>query len=102
MCVGVLYFATSHLNVGDVLVEIRLHDDDLVAGLDEAHKGRQDALVRPRGDDDLGGRVKRAAKERRVGIRESLSQPQSSLRTGPSQLLSTPRPTKTPAGQMDG
>ena len=81
MCI--LHLATSHLNVGDVLVEIRLHDDDLVTGLDEAHEGRQDALVRPRGDDNLGGRIQRAAKERRVGIREGLSQPQSSLCTHP-------------------
>jgi len=46
--------AAGHLDVGDVLVEEGLEDDDLVALLEEAHEGREHALVGAGGDCDFG------------------------------------------------
>ncbi|KAB8345847.1 hypothetical protein FH972_022902 [Carpinus fangiana] len=61
--------AAGHLNVGDVLVEEGLEDNDLVAGLEEAHEGREHALVGASGDCDFGVGVDGAAKGGRVRSR---------------------------------
>lgn len=56
-------FAAGHLDVGDVLVEVWLEDYDLVALLEEAHEGREHALICAGGDCDFGVRVECSAEE---------------------------------------
>ena len=46
--------SAGHLDVRNVLVEEGLKDDDLVAGLEEAHEGGEHALVGARGDGHFG------------------------------------------------
>ena len=70
---------TRHLNVVDVLIEERLKDNDLVAGLDKAHEGREHALVCAGCDGDLFLRIQSTPKEGRVCVCQSLLQARSSL-----------------------
>ena len=60
-------FAARHLDVGDVLVEEGLEDDDLVALLDEAHESGEHAFVGAGGDGDVLVRVEVVVEEGLVG-----------------------------------
>jgi len=71
--------STSHLNIGNILIEERLHDNDLITFLNEAHQGAQNALICAGGDNNLGGGIELTTKEWRVGIRESLTQAETTL-----------------------
>ena len=63
----------------DLLIEEGLEDNDLVAGLDEAHEGREHTLICAGCDGDLLFRIQRTAEEGRVGIGEGFLQTRSSL-----------------------
>ena len=71
--------SSRHLNVVNVLIEERLKDNDLVAGLDEAHEGREHTLICAGCDGDLLFRIQSSAEEGRVGIGEGFLQTRSSL-----------------------
>jgi len=71
--------STSHLNVGNILIVERLHDNDLITCLNEGHKGAQNALICAGGDNNLGGGIELTTEEWRVGVRESLTQAETTL-----------------------
>ena len=60
--------AAGHFNVGDVLVEEGLEDNDLVARLEEAHEGGEHAFIGASGDGDFGLWVEGAVERGRVGF----------------------------------
>lgn len=62
------HLAAGHFDVGDVLVEEGLEDDDLVARLEEAHESREHAFVRAGGHGHFGFGVECAAEGGRVGV----------------------------------
>jgi hypothetical protein len=61
------------------LIEERLKDNDLVAGLDKAHEGREHTLICAGCDCDLLFRIESATEEGGVGIGEGFLQTRSSL-----------------------
>lgn len=69
----------SILNLG-LLVEERLEDNDLVAGLNESHESTQHTLVGASGDGDLRLRVQLPPPVRRVSVSNGLLQPRPALR----------------------
>lgn len=56
--------AAGHLDVGDVLIEEGLEDDNFVALLEEAHEGGEHALIGAGGNGDLGLWVESAVEGR--------------------------------------
>lgn len=71
--------AARHLDVGNVLVEEGLEDNDLVAGLEEAHEGGEHALVGAGGDSDFGLWVDGAVESSRVGFCDCFLQARATL-----------------------
>jgi len=83
--------ASGHLDVADVLVEKGLKHNNLVARLDEGHKGAEHAwgkstrlcrnqegkptFVGARGDGDLGVGIQLASPRRGIGVGQGLPEP---------------------------
>ena len=76
--------AAGDLDVGDVLVEEGLEDDDFVAFLDEGHKGAQHTFVCAGGYGHFGGGVEGPVEEGGVGVCYGFFQSWSALVRGGS------------------